>query len=70
MRRMGEVEGVLVTYNFHSAWVTSASSMNQETARATQIGSTLVFFATNVASERDRLAKESQWVVMEFSFNR
>uniref|UniRef100_A0A2N9EVI6 mitogen-activated protein kinase kinase kinase n=1 Tax=Fagus sylvatica TaxID=28930 RepID=A0A2N9EVI6_FAGSY len=54
MRRMGEVEGVLVTYSFHSAWVMkSTSSMNPETAWETHIWHTLVFFATNVTSERD-----------------
>ncbi len=53
MRRMGEVEGVLVTYNFYSEWESSTSSMSPETAWATRIGHTLAIFATNVTSERD-----------------
>ena len=67
-RRMGEVEWVSVTYNFDSAWEKTAASMNPETACGTMIGHTLVFFAANVASERDPPPKGSQWVVMEFSF--
>ena len=51
-KRMDEVEGVIVPYDFESAWTISTSSMNQETTRGTQIGHTLVFFATKVAIER------------------
>ena len=46
-RRMGEVEKVLVTHNFDSAWVLiSTSSMNPKTTCITQKGHTFVFFAT------------------------
>ena len=52
-RRMGDVEGMPVTYNLESAWEKTAASMNPETACGTMIGHTLVFFAANVASECD-----------------
>ncbi|KAK7852420.1 peroxidase 5, partial [Quercus suber] len=67
-RRMGEVEGVSVTYNFDFARERSTSSMNTKTAWETHIGSTLAFFAANVTSERDPPPKGSQWVIVEFSF--
>ena len=57
-----------MTYNLEPAWERSASSVNKKTACGTKIGPTLVFFAANVASERDPPPKGSQWVVMEFSF--
>ena len=65
---MGDVEGMLVMYNLESAWERSATSMNPKTACGTQIGHTLAFFATNVASECDCLANESQWVIVKFGF--
>ena len=66
---MGDVERVLVTYNFESTWEISTLSMNRETAWITQIGHTFVFFyATKVASERDPLPNGCQWMVVEFSF--
>ncbi|KAM4118987.1 hypothetical protein ACJW30_03G025200 [Castanea mollissima] len=65
---MGEVERVSMTHNFDSARERSASSMNTKTAWETHIGSTLAFFTTNVASERDPPPKGSQWVIVEFSF--
>ena len=65
---MGDVEGMLVTYDLEPAWERSASSVNKKTACCTKIGPTLVFFAANAASERDPPPKGSQWVVMEFSF--
>ena len=52
-RRMGYVKGMLVTYDLEPAWERSVASMNLETAYGTLIGHTLVFFATNVASECD-----------------
>ena len=52
-RRMGDVEGMLVTYNLESAWERTAASMNPETTCGTQIGHNLAFFAANVASECD-----------------
>ena len=54
-RRMDKVEGVLVTQNFESARQRSTSCMNPKNAWATQIGGTLAFFATEVASERNPL---------------
>ena len=49
---MDEVEGVIVSYNFESAWDRiSASSMNEETICVTHIGHSFIFFATKVASE-------------------
>ena len=63
-KRMDEVEGVIVPYDFESAWEISTSSMNSETTRVTHIGHTFVFFATKVASERNPLTKEGQWVVV------
>ena len=65
---MGEVERVSVTHNFDSARERSASSMNTKTAWDTHIGTTLAFFAANVASERDPPPKGSQWVIVEFGF--
>ena len=65
---MGDVEGMLVTYNLESAWERSASSMNKNTACGTKIGPTLVFFAAYIASECDPLPTGSQWVIVEFSF--
>ncbi|KAM3752499.1 hypothetical protein ACB098_03G023600 [Castanea mollissima] len=65
---MGDVEGMLVTYNLESAWERSATSMNKKTACGTKIGSALVFFAAYVASERNPLPTGSQWVVVEFNF--
>ena len=65
---MGDVEGMLVTYNLESAWERSAASMNKNTACGTKIGPTLVFFAAYVASECDPLPTGSQWVIVEFSF--
>ena len=69
-RRMGEVEEVLVTHNFDSAWVLiSTCFMNPETTCSTQKGHTFVFFATKVASEGDPLPNAGQWVVVQFSFS-
>jgi len=34
-RRMGKVEKMLVTYNFHSMWETATLSMNPETTWGT-----------------------------------
>ena len=65
---MDEEEGVLVMYNFDSAWERTTSSMNPKTAWGTLIRHTLAFFATKVACECDELAKGNQWVVMEFGF--
>ena len=59
---------MLVTYNLEPAWERSTSSMNPKSAWETHIGSTVTFFATNVASECDPLAKRSQWVIVEFRF--
>ena len=67
-RRMGDVEWVSVTHNFDSERERSASSMNTKTAWDTHIGTTLAFFAANVASERDPPPKGSQLVIVEFSF--
>ena len=66
-KRMDEVEGVIVPYDFESAWEISTSSMNSETTWVTHIRHTFVFFATKVASERHPLPNGSQWVVMDFS---
>ena len=52
-RRIGDVKGMLVMYGLEPAWERSAASMNLETACGTLIGHTLVFFATNIASECD-----------------
>ena len=67
-RRMGDVEGMLMTYNLESARERSAASMNKNTACGTKIGPTLVFFAAYVASECDPLPTGSQLVIVEFSF--
>ena len=67
-KRMDEVEGVIVPYDFESAWDRiSTSSMNEETTWVTHIGHTFVFFATKVASEPHPLPNGSQWVVVDFS---
>ena len=55
--RMGEVEEVLVTYNFESAWQRSTTIMNPETTQGTLIRYTLDFFGTKVTSERNPLPK-------------
>ena len=68
-KRMDEVEGVIVPYDFESAWEISTSSMNQETTWVTHIGHTFVFFATKVASERHPLPNGYQWVFIDFSFH-
>ena len=65
-KRMDEVEGVIVPYDFESAWRISTTSMNQETTRGTQIGHTFVFFATKVTSESHPLPVGGQWVVVDF----
>ncbi|KAL0009655.1 hypothetical protein SO802_004763 [Lithocarpus litseifolius] len=65
---MGHVEGMLVSYNLELAWERSTAPMNPETAYGTKIRPTLIFFATNVASERDPFPKGSQLVIVEFSF--
>ena len=55
--RMGEVEEVLVTYNFESARQRSTSIMNPETTWGTVIRYTLDFFGTKVTSEGHPLPK-------------
>ena len=45
-KRMDEVEGVIVPYDFEFAWDRiSASSMNEETTCVTHIGHSFIFFA-------------------------
>jgi hypothetical protein len=68
-KRMGEVEGVLVAYNFDSVLERSTTTMNLETTGGTLIGYTRAFFAAKVASECDPLPKEGQWVVVDFGFH-
>ena len=65
-KRMDEVEGVIVPYDFESARETSTCSMNSETTWVTHIGHTFVFFGTKVASESHPLPIGGQWVLVDF----
>ena len=65
-KRMDEVEGVIVPYDFESAREISTLSMNPETTWVTHIRHTFVFFATKVTSESHPLPVGGQWVVVDF----
>ena len=67
--RMGEVEGVLMAYNFDSVQERCTNFWNLETTRGTLIGYTRTFFATKAASECAPLPKGGQWMDVDFRFH-